>query len=128
MKVGFGTVPAKTRAEVTVQNIRPLRQVTGDLRDFTIRLGDGQLVVPGLVPGDHYLWYRGGDTVGLYDLNWNRIRELPVDKRDFIVPAGQTTLAVEAEPTGAGATWFECQVFVTDEAMRVVVGEKPDSD
>ena len=38
VKVGFGTVPSQTTAQVTVGNIRPLRKVDSALRDLTIKL------------------------------------------------------------------------------------------
>jgi hypothetical protein len=111
VQVGFGTVPPNTQAKVMVSNIRPLRETPTELRDFTIKVdGDGELVVPGTIPSGHYLWYKGGDTVGLYDLNWNKVRDLAVRKQSFTFPSG----ALTATMSGASPdrrSWFEVQFF-----------------
>ncbi|MBT3193398.1 MAG: hypothetical protein HN341_12675 [Verrucomicrobia bacterium] len=111
VRVGFGTVPPETHAKVTVSNIRPLRKVSTELQDLTIRLGtDHELVVPGTIRSEHYLWYRGGDTVGLYDLNWNKVRDMAVTKDDFIVPAGELTVELDADKADQHP-WFEVHFF-----------------
>jgi len=111
VQVGFGTVPPKTHAKVTVSNIRPLRETPTELQDFTIKVGgDGELVVPGTILSEHYLWYKGGDTVGFYDLNWNKIRDLPVRKQSFTFPAGALSVELSAV-SPENHSWLEVQLF-----------------
>ena len=111
VRVGFGTVPPKTHAKVTVSNIRPLCQTAKDLQDLTIKVGAGrELIVPGTIPSGHYLWYKGGDTVGLYDLNWNKVRDLAVRKQSFTFPAGALSVELSAAPPER-RSWFEVQFF-----------------
>jgi len=111
VRAGFGTVPPKTHARVTVSNIRPLRETPTWLQDFTIRVGaDGELTVPGTIPSDHYLWYRGGDSVGLYDINWNKVRDIPVRKHDFVFPTGKLTVELNANSADQ-LPWLETQFF-----------------
>ena len=111
VQAGFGTVPPKTHAKVTVSNIRPLRQTAKHLQDLTIKVGAGrELIVPGTIPSGHYLWYKGGDTVGLYDLNWNKIRDLAVRKQSFTFPTGALTATLSAASPGR-RSWFEVQFF-----------------
>ncbi len=111
VRIGFGTVPPETHAKVTVRNIRPLREVACELQDFTIKLGPGrELVVPGAVPSGHYLWYLGGDSIGLYDLNWNKVRDCEVRKQGFVVPMGPLTVQFAGAAEGQRA-WLEAQFF-----------------
>ncbi len=66
-------------------------------------------MVPGTVPSGHYLWYRGGDSVGLYDLNWNKVGDLAVREQDFVFPTGPFTVQLTAAP--AQQLWLEVQFF-----------------
>ena len=111
VRVGLGTVPPKTHAKVTVSNIRPLREEARALSNLGIGLGDGRyLVVEGPVPSGHYLWYRGGDSVGLYDLSWNKVRDLAVRQRNFVFPAGNMEISIESQNSNQ-RPWLEMQFF-----------------
>ena len=67
-------------------------------------------MVEGPVPSGHYLWYRGNDSVGLYDLNWNKVRDLAVRKQNFIFPAGLLSLQL-TQGKGKPRPWLEMQFF-----------------
>ena len=117
ISVGFGTVPPKTHAKVTVSNIRPLREVACEVQDLAITLGpDRKLVVPDTIPSGHYLWYRGGDSVGLYDINWNQVRDLAVTKNTFIAPAGDMDLSIGSQNSDQ-LPWLEVQFFTKDNPL-----------
>ena len=70
------------------------------------------------VRSDSYLWYRGGDTVGVYDLNWKPLAPLPVVSKNFTAPQGDMDLKISA-PDIDPSMWFECQFFVKDSPMIV---------
>lgn len=127
VRVGFGTVPAKTEARVLVQNMRPLREDAGEMREFTIRVGaERELVVAEPVRSGEYLWYRGGDTIEVYDLNWNKLRDCEVRKQTFSCPTGE--FALTFSKTAGDRLWLETQVFVrgtplaADETKPIVGG------
>ena len=112
VRVGFGTVPAATQAQITVRDIRPLREVATEVRDLTIRIGGGrELVVLGAINSGQYLWYRGGDSLGIYDLNWNKLRDCEVRKQKFSAPKGRFNLQLTGAETGH-QPWLETQFFV----------------
>jgi hypothetical protein len=108
IRLGFGRVPAKTAAEVVVENIEILPESASRLENPVIHAGTGWLEIQGSVPSDHYLWFRGGDTVGLYDLNWNRVATLPVQKKSFEVGSGGSPICIDSDQQ---RVWVEAQFF-----------------
>jgi hypothetical protein len=111
VQVGFGTVPANVDAQVMVKAIRPMREVATEVQDLTIKIASsGELVVPGVISSGHYLWYRGGGSVGLYDLNWNKVKDIRVKKRDFIFPKGALDVTLDSTSTQE-PPWLEVQFF-----------------
>ena len=88
----------------------------------TLKINDGELQVLGEVKSDHYLWFTGGDTVGVYDLNWNEVDRLPVSKRDFVVPGKGAEIAYRLLSEGDGPfPQLGVEIFTAGEP--VVVGE-----
>ena len=119
VRVGFGSVPAKTHAKAIVTNLRPLQKVSCELQDLAIKLGSGsELVVQGIIPRDHYLWYRGGDNVGLYDLNWNRVGEMPLRKQNFVFPAGSFSVELKGIDSKRNP-WLELQFFTKGDPIQM---------
>jgi hypothetical protein len=80
LSIGLGKVPPKTTVDIAVANIRVLPEVPAALVNPVITLGAGSLQIAGTVSSESYVWYKGGDTIGVYDLNWNKIADLPVRK------------------------------------------------
>ncbi len=120
VKATLGMLPPGTSAKVKIRAIRPLALAPSETRDLALRLAPaGELLVPGPVPSGSYLWYRGGNTIGLYDANWNKLSDLPLKKDNFLFPEGPFQLEIStAEP--APQTWLECQFFVKDQPMEIV--------
>ena len=122
MSIGIGKVPPKTTVDVSVANIRVLPEIQAALMNPVITLGAGVLRITGTVPSESYVWYKGGDRVGVYDLNWNKIADLPVEKQNFIAPKGPLQIRVESKGSNP-APWLECQFFVKGATLTVQANE-----
>ncbi len=119
VSVGFGSVPAKTHAKAIVTNLRPLQETPSRLQDLSIKLdSDSELVVQGMIPSDHYIWYRGGDSIDLYDLNWNRVGKLPVRKQRFVFPAGQFSVKLKGIDPERNP-WLEVQFLTKGDPVQI---------
>ena len=118
VSMGLGKVPPKTSVDIKISNLRILPEIPSALKNPVIALGAGSLQIMGVIPSDSYLWYQGGDTVAVHDLNWKKIAELPVKKQNFIAPKGPLQIRIES-PDSAPAPWLECQFFVKDTPMVV---------
>jgi hypothetical protein len=118
VSLGLGKVPPQTNVDVVVSNLHLLPESPAVLRDPVMAINDGMLHLKGEVRSDSYLWYRGGDTIGVYDLNWKPIATLPVVSKDFIAPQGDMDIRIGA-PGMDPSVWFECQFFVMDAPMKI---------
>jgi hypothetical protein len=121
MSIGLGKVPAKTTVDISVANLRVLPEIPMSLINPVIALGTGTLQITGTIPSESYIWYTGGETLGVYDLNWKKISDLPVVKKNFTAPKGKLDIRVESKGPEP-APWLECQFFVKDTPM-VVAGQ-----
>lgn len=117
MSIGLGQVPPRTTVDISVANLRVLPEVPTLLSNPVIALDTGTMQVMGTIPSETYLWYTGGDTLGVYDLNWKKIADLPIAKKKFTAPKGKLEIRVESKGT-APAPWLECQFFVKDTPME----------
>ena len=117
-RLGLGIVPPRTAVDVTVEDIRVMPETPARLERPTVRVAKGSLTILGDVPSGRYIWYRGGDTVIVRDLNWREIETLPVRKRDFVAPRGELDLQVESRVAGP-LPWLEVQFFVEDEPLAL---------
>lgn len=115
---GFGTVPPKTAASVLIEDIRFLPEKSAALVNPVVHFGDGTFTIKGEIPSDHYLWYTGGDKIGVYDLNWNKLSELPVELDNAVVPAGESTVKITHQAS-KGNPWVECSFLVYDKPAHV---------
>ncbi len=79
--------------------------------------GQGALSVHGRVESGQYLWYEGGNSAGVFDENWNRLRDLPVTKSDYSMPTGLHTVSIKASSTKR--PWLEVQFMTEGEPMIV---------
>jgi hypothetical protein len=125
MQLGFGAVPGKTRACVEVRNLRALREISTQLNDPEVRIGRGMLRCRGAVQTGEYLEYTGGQTAHVYDRNWNLLRELPVESRDFIMPTGEETVTI-AGADGSPVPWLDVQIMT--EGTPIMVPKPVSSD
>ncbi|MBT3193058.1 MAG: hypothetical protein HN341_10930 [Verrucomicrobia bacterium] len=123
VQLGFGAVPGKTRASVEVRNLRALREIATELKDPEIKIGQGVLRCSGAVQTGDYLEYTGGQTAHVYDRNWNLLREVPVESKAFVMPAGEETVTISGAD-GAPVPWLDVQLM-TDGVPLVV--PKPES-
>jgi hypothetical protein len=109
--IGFGRVMAKTYPKVLVENLRMLGETPSALKNPVIHAGSGTLSIQGEVKSDQYLWYQGGDTVGVYDLNWHLLATLPVVQKDYAVDKGFSEFWIDGE-SGNPPPWLDVQ-FIT---------------
>lgn len=116
--IGFGRVMAKTHPRVLVENLRMLGEVPSSIQDPVIHAGAGTLAIAGTVESDHYLWYQGGETVGVYDLNWNLVATLPAVQTDYAVDQGFSEFRIEGR-CGTPPPWLDVQFITRGDAIRV---------
>lgn len=118
VSAGLGSVPPRTATRISVSELRPVTLEPAMLGDLRIRVGeDRELVVPGEIASGHYLWYQGGSEVGLYDLNWNKISDRPVLRKDFRLPQGEFTMTVDSASSPGPEPWLEMQYLVRDQPL-----------
>lgn len=118
VSIGFGRVMAKTHPKVLVENLRLLADAPSSIRDPVIHAGSGTLAIAGEVTSGHYLWYQGGDTVGMYDLNWHLVATLPAVRTSYEVDKGFSEFRIEGR-CGTPPPWLEVQFITRGDAMPV---------
>jgi len=63
------------------------------LKDPLIRVnGKGELAVKGEILANEYMKFEGGNTVNVFDNNWNLLRSLPATTKSFTVNKGNNTV------------------------------------
>ena len=112
VRLGFAMVPEKTNASVTIENMRFLPEVDSSLNNPKIVINGGLLQILGQIPSGHNLWYKGGDSIGVYNLNWHKVKDLPVTKDSFLVKPGDNQFSIHHE--GKEMPWLECQCIAAD--------------
>ena len=85
----------------------------------TLKINEGSLKITGEIKSDHYVWYAGGDDVRVYDLNWNKLEDLPVTLKNAEAASGEAEISVTNHNKN-GNPWLECQFFVKDTPMKVL--------
>lgn len=118
VSIGFGRVPANTRAKVLIEDLRMVGEKPSSIKNPVIHAGDGTLAIQGEVKSSQYLWYQGGDTVGVYDKNWNHQADLPVVATNYEVDKGFSDFWIEGE-AAAPAPWFDVQFITKGETIPV---------
>jgi hypothetical protein len=116
VSIGFGRVMANTSPKVMIENLRMLAETPSSIQDPVIHAGSGTLAITGTIPSDHYLWYQGGETVGVYDLNWNLEATLPAVRKDYAVDTGFSEFRIEGR-CGTPPPWLDVQFIAKGEAM-----------
>lgn len=115
--IGFGQVPANTYAKVLIENLRMLGEKPSSITNPVIHAGAGTLAIQGEVKSDQYLWYQGGDKVGIYDKNWNLQAELPVVATNYEVDKGFSEYWIEGE-CATPPPWFNVQFITKGETIE----------
>lgn len=116
-RLGLGMTPAKSSVSVKVHKVVALRARPAALENPVVQFNDQTLMVSGTIAAGHYLHYAGGDAVAVYDLNWHKIKDLPVASRGLVVANGRTRIAVMN--SGQTKPWLECQFMVKGEPMMI---------
>lgn len=118
VKIGFGEVPPRGQAAVKVEQLTALGEIHVALENPVVRVGTGQLRVRGTIPSGHFLQYTGGDRAILYDENWHRRAEFPVEETNFAMPPGQASVTVSTEQAGS-KPWLEVRFLTTSTPIPV---------
>jgi hypothetical protein len=118
VSIGFGRVPANTHAKVLIEDLRMVGEKPSSIKNPVIHAGGGTLAIQGEVKSSQYLWYQGGDKVGIYDRNWNHQADLPVVATNYQVDKGFSEYRIEGETSGP-APWFEVQFITKGDVIPV---------
>ncbi|MGJ8639251.1 MAG: hypothetical protein ACSHYA_07630 [Opitutaceae bacterium] len=82
------------------------------LRDPLIKVnGSGELAVTGAIEPGEYMKFDGGDSVKVYDQNWNLLRTMPAATRSFTLKNGENSVTVSSGH-GSGSPVIKTQ-FIT---------------
>jgi hypothetical protein len=74
--------------------------------------------VKGSVASGQYLQYEGGATAAVFDENWNKVRDVPVEKNEYVMPAGWAPVSISTTQA-APLPWLEVQFMTEGEPMVV---------
>ncbi len=116
--IGFGFVPPRSRAMVTVGRLQALAEIPVILTDPIVTIGTQRMVLKGTVASGDYMEYQGGDTVSVCDANWNHRRDLALAGPRIQVPTGPLTVQLDASSSGP-KPWLEVQITTEGDAMIV---------
>jgi hypothetical protein len=95
-----------------------LGEIPSLIKNPVIHAGSGALLIRGEVKSDQYLWYQGGDTVGVYDLNWCLQGNLPVVRQDYEVETGFSEFWIDGEGS-APPPWLDVQFIAKGEVTKL---------
>jgi hypothetical protein len=118
VSIGFGRVLANTYPKALVENLRIVGEKPSSIKNPVIHAGAGTLKVKGEVKSDQYLWYQGGDSVGVYDLNWCLLEKLPVEIRNYAVDKGFSEFWIDGQ-SGNPPPWLDVQFITKGETMEI---------
>jgi hypothetical protein len=118
VRLGFGFVPPRSKAAVTVGRCQALAEIPVTLTDPVVTIGTQRMALKGTVESGDYLEYQGGDTVAVCDADWNRLRELPLAGPRVQLPMGPVAIMLDGASSGP-KPWLQLQVTAEGEAMAV---------
>ena len=124
VSIGFGRVMANTQPKVLIENLRMVGENPSSVKNLTVHAGNGTLTVQGEVKTDQYLWYQGGDSVGVYDLNWHLLQTLPVVRQNYEVDKGFNEFWIDGE-CATPAPWFDAQFITKGDVIKIAKTEAP---
>jgi hypothetical protein len=116
VSMGFCRIPANTKAKVLVENLRLVGNTPSSIKNPVIHAGAGTLSIKGEVKTDQYLWYQGGDKVGVYDLDWHLQANLPVELKDYEIDKGFNEFWIDGEASDP-APWFDVEFIAKGEVI-----------
>jgi len=118
VSMGFSRIPKVTTVDIKVSNLRLLNELETELVNPEIHVGSGALKITGRIETEQYIWYKGGRSAGVYDRNWNKLKELPVQKKGFVATPGMNNVSVQSASSKL-RPWLECQFFAKDAPLPV---------
>jgi hypothetical protein len=118
VSIGFGRIPANTAPKVLIENLRMVGEKPSSIKNPVIHAGSGTLAIQGEVKSDQYLWYQGGDKVGVYDLNWNHQADLPAVASNYEVDKGFSEYWIDGECANP-TPWLDVQFLTKGEILKV---------
>jgi hypothetical protein len=118
VSMGFSRIPKVTTVDIKVSNLRLLNELETELVNPEIHVGSGVLKLTGRIETEQYIWYKGGRSAGVYDRNWNKLKELPVQKKEFVATPGMNDVSVQSVSSKV-RPWVECQFFAKDAPLPV---------
>jgi hypothetical protein len=118
VSIGFGRVMANTLPKVLIENLRMVGEAPSSVKNLTVHAGNGTLTVQGEVKTDQYLWYKGGDSVGVYDLNWHLLQTLPVVRQNYEVDKGFNEYWIDGE-SATSEPWLDVQLITKGETVKL---------
>ncbi len=62
--------------------------------------------------------YDGGDKANVYDENWNKVKDVQVNRTNYTMPTGFSPVSVKVA-NGAPRPWLEVQFITQGEPLRV---------
>jgi hypothetical protein len=99
IELGFGMVPEGASPRVIVESLELVSGYATAVNKLSLIAGDAALQIDGPVYTDEYVWFKGGDEVQVYDLNWNVRRSIPVKRKNLQFEAGTYPMQFWAEDT-----------------------------
>ena len=117
VKFGFGEIPPGKAAVVKVEGLKVLAEKEVTLRNPVIHLGEsGSMSIMGQVRSHQQLRYTGGGVVGLYDRNWNKLKDLPVKREKYRMGTGYEGIHVTAD---GPRTWAHVRFSTEGDPLAV---------
>ncbi|MBC8472252.1 MAG: hypothetical protein H8D56_22550 [Planctomycetes bacterium] len=117
VRLGFAMVPANKTASVDIEGMRFLPEKESSLLNPVISIGSGSLKIEGKIQTGRNLWYKGGATIGIYDLNWNKVKDMPVQSDNFIMNTGENQVTIMSK--SREKPWLECQFITADNKIEI---------
>jgi len=88
------------------------------IKNPVIHAGAGTLAIEGEMKSDEYLWYQGGDKVGVYDKNWNLQSTRPVVLQDYDMNKGFSEFWIDGA-SGNPPPWLDLQFITKGEDTKI---------
>ncbi|WP_040914077.1 hypothetical protein [Lentisphaera araneosa] len=109
LRLGFGKVLAGSKPRVKIKALELMEERQVQVNEIQVTAGNNKLEIKGAFQTGEYLWYQGGGTVGVYDQNWNKLREVKVDSASFDLAQGHHNFSIK---TAGASPFIEAQFFV----------------
>lgn len=118
VRIGFGQLPPHTTATVKLERLTALGEISTALQNPSIHVGNGRIRIRGSVPSGHFVQYTGGQNAILFDENWRKRGEFPVETTDPTIPSGSIQISVNTEQQRPWP-WLDGQFLATGAPIPV---------